>query len=214
MPSFLLSDFPRIISHSDYDECTVRLIEATLSMKGVLAVYGIGSVSSPGISDLDLVAVFQEDIICDNNVRSALSADDKYLLIHSMYGASANRFLKAQDFTFFQPYKLLAGNDLLPEKLPVPDPSVRLQVTLEYLLKFYISLKLQHAYKLIRIRSILLNAKGSFIDLRYLSPGNPDVEEFHEELKSIRSKWFIDANSSENFQSWFHRFSNWFFYVH
>jgi len=211
MSSFLLSDFPRPVRLSEYQSFTDRLLEKTMSVDGILAVYGIGSVSAPGISDLDFVAVFRNDTTVLEDSRQTLNGNEKYMLIHSLYGASAEQFLAAQSFSFFQPYRFLAGKEQLPSQLPVADPAIRDQVALEYLLKFYISLKLQHAYKLIRVRSVLLNAKGAMIDLHHLAPDHPEREKFADELTNIRADWFKGNPPLDAFRSWYHRFSNWFF---
>lgn len=181
-----------------------------MNIAGVRAVYGIGSVGAPGISDLDLVVVFEDGVTAPLDLRQELSPNDKYILIHSLYGASESQFLLSPSYSFFHPYRLLAGQELL-SSCPPADASVRRQVAMEYLLKFYITLKLQQAYKMIRVRSVLLNAKGAMIDLNYLSPDNHELESFSRELTVLRNNWFVNSDSLQEFQSWFHRFSSWYF---
>jgi hypothetical protein len=213
MSGYLFSDLPRLADTGDYT-IAIRAVQDQLSVyNGLVSLYAIGGVSAPGISDLDMVAVFQNNSIVAADPRNGLDDLSRYLFIHALYGASADQFLQAQSFSFFRPYRLLHGEDLLAAKyVGNPAPEVRDQVALEYLLKFYISLAMQRTYRLLRVRSVLLNAKGAGIDLLHVAPESSTVQSFISEVTELRSRWFSRPNPPLNdFQDWFDRFCNWFF---
>lgn len=211
MAAFLLSDLPRSVLSSEYQATIDRLLQRITTNEDVVAVYAIGGVSAPGISDLDFVAVFPDNYSSTFDIRRELSQQEKYLLIHSFYGITQTEFSKAPSYSYFHPYRLLSGTELIDKAEIDFNTTVQTQVALEYLLKFYISLHLQHAYRLIRVRSILLNAKGVLADLKYLLPLDSSVDDFTKELMDLRSSWLDKEPPLKEFQSWYFRFSEWYF---
>lgn len=211
MSRYHLSDPPRYIPPDGYESAVAEMVDRLQQQPGLMAVYSIGGFSAPGISDVDLVAVFEEDCPVSADSRKPESPDSGYLFIHSLYGASRSFFLEAQTHSFFRPYRLLTGTDLLAGlPAPVAADQIRQQTAFEYLIRLYISLSLQRSYRLIRIRSVLLNANGVGTDIRFLCPGDSQAVAYLETLNRLRKGWF-DSNHPPvaAFIEWFERFHDW-----
>lgn len=212
MPSFLPDDLPVRHAAADYTRAVEDMVARLSAIPDIVSVYGIGGVGAPGISDLDMVAVVRDGATLEMDPRAGLSVSGRYLFIHTLYGACVSQFKSAQSYSFFHPYRLLYGEDLLStESLPEPLPVVRTQVAMEYLLKFHISVVMQRVYRMVRVRSLLLNGKGAAIDIRHLDPDNHEANALIEELMQLRSSWFSTEKPPVNaLIDWFCRLQPWF----
>src|SRR6187431_2115681 len=168
--NYRIIDYPHQVDLSFYDKSLGKMTERLISNGAASAVYQAGGVSNPGISDLDMVVIFKNEVHVDENFLQDLSAKERYLFIHNLYGISERDFEEAQRFAFYYSYKLLAGKDLRI-KIPISDAELlqmKVQVALEFLLKFYITLSIQKSYGVIRMRDILLHVKAIQYDLQFM----------------------------------------------
>ena len=76
-------DYPTFIEVSKYDELKNKLVNQLTSHPSILSVYQMGSVKTPGISDLDLICVFKNDSECNLNLRGDLTNDEKKILLET-----------------------------------------------------------------------------------------------------------------------------------
>lgn len=58
-------DYPTPIDRSAYDDLKVKIISDLNSFRQVKSIYQMGSVNEPGISDLDIICVFEENSNCN-----------------------------------------------------------------------------------------------------------------------------------------------------
>ncbi|MFM7217725.1 MAG: hypothetical protein ACKO1U_06880 [Bacteroidota bacterium] len=212
MYKYHFSDLPKPAAASLYAEAVQSAVDRIKQIDGLVAVYSIGSVGAPGISDIDLVVVFEDATVWKEELRSGMSPFQRNLFVHAAYGTCKSLLLEGQRYTFFKPYKLLHGSDLLyGANFPEPDGEVRDQVALEYLLRFFLSMKMQKAYRQLRVRSLLLNAKGAAIDLLHLSDGDLQVRRLTDELMALRQQWFLSKSPPlKEFVRWFEELYEWF----
>ena len=117
MPAFLPDDLPVRHAAADYSLAVEEMVARLSSIQEIVALYGIGGVGAPGISDLDMVAVVRDGATLALDPCSGLDASGRYLFIHTLYGASVSQFKAAQSFSFFRPYRLLYGEDLLSNEI-------------------------------------------------------------------------------------------------
>lgn len=206
------SDLPVKVPVEAYDEAKKRFVAYFAGVSGLTSIYSFGSVSDPGISDIDLLLVFEDEMMCKTDFRRQMSAEDRYLFIHAPYATGKSLLFEGQRFTFFRPYHLVHGDDVFfGMNFKEADPLVRHQVALEYLLRLYFSLQMQNAYRLLRVRSILLNAKGSFIDILHLAPSDLQALSLNGQLRQLRTEWFAGKKPPLNdFTLWFESFFTWF----
>lgn len=163
-------DQPTPVERKSYEELIARLIQ-NLDKTKIKAIYQVGSVRNPGISDLDLVVVFKNGVSYKKNPREKLTHADRQILTHGLFGGSEDHFLRSFKYSFFHNYKLLWGKDYDRSNILSPDDqsTLKRQIALEYLLKFYCALTVQKWYGVVKLRTFLLEAKAIDFDLDFLS---------------------------------------------
>lgn len=206
---YKLIDPPIATDVSAYERALDDAVARLQAAPGVAAMYQIGGVSAPGISDLDMVVVFDDTAHADGQTVPALRADHPYLFIHNLYGATRRHFAQAQRFSFFHNYRLLWGDDVRTDegRQPAEDVAVlKRQIALEYLVKLYVSMVLQRAYRAIKVRSFLLHAKAVAYDLDFLDVEGGTLYDLTQQFIAWRGVWFGAAPSPGEFRDAFDRF--------
>src|SRR6266540_6924002 len=78
----VLTSFPTAAVEEDYARAAVELEECLAELPGAVAVYKYGSITAPGISDLDRVAVVEGGRAAPD-VWPRLSERTRYLVMHT-----------------------------------------------------------------------------------------------------------------------------------
>lgn len=198
-------DHPRYCQPALYTRVIDQVLERATRIPEVLAVYQIGHVSDPGISDIDLFCIFRDNASCTVDLRRHLDNTGRYLLVHNLFGTASAHFEESQQFTFFHNYNLLFGDNF-----PSPDKHteteelrvLKHQVALEYLTKFYISLNVQLHYRIIKLRSLLLEAKALKYDLEFLGCHAGEVYESVGKIIAWRKNWFNLSPARSEIIAW------------
>ena len=99
--SMYLTNFPRFVPVSSYDFAIQRMVQKLKRQDGVVCIFQIGSINSPGISDIDMLVVFEDGVECSLNPLEDLSKRERYLFSHNLFGVSKTNFSEAQRYTFF-----------------------------------------------------------------------------------------------------------------
>jgi hypothetical protein len=206
--NFRFTDYPREEPLSFYNEALDAMTARLMESGAVTAVYQLGGISNPGISDLDMLAVFKNEVEVDRNFLDGLSEDERYLFIHNVYGISENNFDEAQEYAFYFNYKFLAGKDLKPKIAPEESDlsAMKKQVALEFLLKFYITLQLQKEYGVFRMRDLLLHVKALQYDLEFLGITNGIVSDGVSQVIQWRNNWFNVPPAKSYVNKWINNF--------
>src|SRR3989344_869283 len=105
MHKMRLTDFPRFVSITEYESAIEAMAGSLAKIPGVMTIYQIGGVSHPGISDIDLYAVFEDNAYCEIDPLQNLPNGYDYLFIHHIFGASAGNFAESQRYPFFHQYR-------------------------------------------------------------------------------------------------------------
>lgn len=81
-----LYNYPVKSSFSDYDDAIQQYLNIIKDHNELVSVYQIGSVAVPGISDIDLIIILDDNKVCKNNF-SIYQIDSKYhkLLLHDVF---------------------------------------------------------------------------------------------------------------------------------
>lgn len=201
---YYLTDHPHFVEPDVYERELQDMATRIRQIPSLRSLYQIGSVSTPGISDLDLVAVFADGSTVDTDPTAELTDSARYLFIHKIYGCSESQLAKAWRFSAFQTHRLLAG-ERLPDVSPEPPPGdeIRTQLTLEYLVKLFINLSLQKEYRVIKVRSVLLHVKACLEDLEWLKAHGTELHTETLRLIGWRADWFRSRLSDKEFVNWF-----------
>lgn len=124
-PDIALVAPPRPATVEDYRTAAEEIESLLGSLPGFVAVYEAGSVSVPGISDLDRVAVI-EDRDSVPGIWSRLSERTRYLAMHGPFLADRATFRRHRWFAHLEPLRLSAGEVVELEDRPCPEYSERL----------------------------------------------------------------------------------------
>lgn len=175
----------------------------------IVSIFQIGSTKNPGISDIDMLVVFEDGIKCDLNPLKDLSKTDRYLFSHSLYGISKENFFKAQRYTFFHNYNLLWGDDLTAGECDLSGEEIRVlktQTALEYLIKMFVSSTIELTYGIIKVRGLLMHAKALSYDLEFLNVLSGRLFELIQTIIIWRDQWFENIPDKHALKQWFHDF--------
>lgn len=169
------------------EEMTARL----KTFKNVVSIYQIGSVSNPGISDIDMLVVFEDEtsVIADP-VRDFPS--DKYLFTHQIYGVSKKHWSSLRRLTFFHNYKLIEGqaiDETVASLTQDEERALKRQIALEFLVKMHVVLTVQLKYNIIKLRSFLLEGKALVYDLEFLDIEQGEMFDLVKRIIDIRTNW-------------------------
>ena len=176
-----------------------------LTKMGVVAIYQIGSVAEPGISDIDLLVVLEDKIKFQDDPIDTCDANERQLFIHSLFAISRSLFKEAQRYTFFHNYVLLRGEELRDDFSPLKLEEVnqlKSQVALEYLIKMFVSTKVEQHYGIVRLRGLLLHVKGLAYDLEFLDEQEGALASLIQQIITWRSVWFTQRPSNNELKDW------------
>ncbi len=201
-------DYPKPVAESFYQQSLQAMTNRLVESCAALAVYQVGGIGSPGISDLDMVVVFKDDVRFEQNMLDGLDENEKYLFIHNLYGISSGDFEEAERFAFYHQYKLLAGNDVRTHsRLSDSDlQTMKIQTALEFIVKMRITIFLQKEYGVIRLRDLLLHVKALGFDLDFLGITSGPVFDHVNRVIEWRKNWFGNTPSPSDILKWWNGF--------
>jgi hypothetical protein len=206
---YFLIGYPHYVAHQEYRAAIGRMIERVNKLTGVISIFQVGNISTPGISDIDMVVVFEDDVSCKTYLMKNLSKEDNYLFTHSLYGISKSHFKKLQMHSFFHNYYHLWGQPLLFEKIRLSKEEVQFikkQIAIEYLIRMYINMTVAKTYGIFKVRSLLLQGNALKYDLEYLNINSGNIYELIQRLLTLRKKWFTCKDVFQEFLSWINVF--------
>lgn len=167
-----LIDLPQRVSAEKYDQAIQRMCAAMAHRTGLIALFQIGHVSTPGISDLDVLAVFADDALDRSDPRDELPPDDRYLFTHSLFCVTARHYARARTLTFFHNYHPLWGTPPglgdTPRLVKVEEELLKRQLALEYLVRIFVSLTVERTYGILKVRGLFLQVKALRYDCEFL----------------------------------------------
>lgn len=207
MPHFI--DYPVYVDREEYDHTINRMIDRLKKIEGIVSIYQMGNVRTPGISDIDIIAIFKDGVSCRIDPRAYLTKKELYLFVHGVFGISESNFSNAQKYTYFHNYKCLLGTDIvngLDSLNEHKDQLIRNQTAMEYLLKMFISLTIQRTYGIYKIRSLLLEIKALVYDFEFLGITNHKLLEVIDEVDKWRTSWFINEIDNNILNKWLDEF--------
>jgi hypothetical protein len=206
--SISLIDYPHFVTKFAYEHALSAMIERLIQLPQTVSVYKMGSIGSPGISDIDVVVVFKENQKVETNFLKKLSLKERYLFVHALYGISKHQFEESEQYTFFNNFTLLHGTDLRTYPLLPPHEVdvLKKQVAIEYLVKMCINIYLQHAYRVLRVRDLLLHVKALEFDCDFLGIRTGRLLEKIFQIIEWRKTWFNQAPSKKAFIKWWNEF--------
>ncbi|MEP7169704.1 MAG: hypothetical protein ABI855_10075, partial [Bacteroidota bacterium] len=210
--SYRIIDYPHYVSESEYKTVLNSMTDRLKNLTETMSVYQIGGIGSPGISDLDMVVVFNDNKKIEKNFLDSLPSSERYLFIHSLYGISQTDFKESGRYIFFNNFTLLYGTDLrLNPALSLEETeALKKQVAIEYIIKMSINLYLQQFYKVLRVRDLLLHVKALQYDFDFLGIRSGRLFEKSSQIIEWRKSWFSNTPSKKEIIKWWNEFNEEF----
>lgn len=181
-----------------YRRTIERMVEWAEMHPEIEAVYQIGGVSTPGISDLDIVFILQRGSVCKHDPLEKIPVVDRYLFAHPPFAAPAEYFNELQCMSPHVTFRYLAGSDPEAAGSVLSDTEKDIlakQTAKEYLIKNCLSHSFQIHSGIIKMRSFLLEIKAVEADRRILADGDLDSGPLNRALE-LRSSWFQECDRS------------------
>src|SRR5204863_7205513 len=102
-------------------------------------------IGSPGISDIDFYVVFKDDFKYEGNPVEGISAEDRYLFTHNLFGTSQKFASRMEQYTYFVSYNNLYGENLISQHDLETNglDAMNQQIAAEYLLKAWITVSVE-----------------------------------------------------------------------
>lgn len=196
-------DVPQKRELAQYNSAIEAMVERLLELDGIKSIYQIGSVSSVGISDIDMMIVFADGAKKSVDPVRDLPTDT-YLFTHQLYGVSDKYWDKLRSLTFFHNYKHLKSA-VMPEieiQLTKEDETkLQRQIALEFLVKMHTVLTVQLRYRILKLRSFLLEGKALIYDLEFLGINEGRFHQLVNQIIDWRANWFENKPSQHEVQN-------------
>jgi hypothetical protein len=179
------------------DEVETRLAE----LPGLVAVYRIGTVVHPGISDLDHIAVVDGHAAAPE-VWSRLSERTRYLTMHGPFLADVPTFRRHRWFSNAEPLMLARGEPIDVEERPIPEYSERL-LAVEGLVDITLRLLKQCAVGTVKVRPALGELHAVRLDLRLARTGESEAPlawRLANDVAELRRQWFDPSRGGDRLE--------------
>ncbi len=207
MSRYSLIDLPIYVQQELYEINVSAVASALMNHGKVESVYRIGSVSAPGISDLDMLVIFKDGTTTTHDPLKKLDEKGHYLFVHRLFGTSVTQFQQVLRVTQYHNYRLIGGSESRLDFISNPEDVsfLKTQTALEFMLKMFMVMNTQKAYRIIKVRAFLLEARALEYDLDYLGVKSGELFDVIQEIIELRKKWFLGTQSSEKICDLFDR---------
>jgi len=211
MTKYSLIDLPMYVQPELYEIYVSQVASALMNHGKVQSVYRIGSVTAPGISDLDMLVVFKDGASTNYDPLKKLDDKGRYLFVHRLFGVSVSHFQNALGLAQFHNYRLIGGSDTRTEVslTQEDDHLVKVQTAMEFMVKMFMVMNFQREYKIVKVRAFLLEARAMEYDLQYLGVESGPLFDVVKEIIDLRKKWFLSETNSLKIDDLFDRFNKY-----
>ncbi len=186
-------DLPGAAEPKDYEEAVGSLVRRIREFPGVIGIIRFGSLMSPGISDIDLLVVFEDDTRCDLKPLERFPPGYAHLLSHGVDAMSWSFYRDTPNYTFWFNSKCIWGDaerlHIKPARSRDEEEALKIQTAIEYVITNYIDLTLQVSYGIIKLRAMLQHLKGLAYDLEFLDITSGPLHEAVAKLRVWMARW-------------------------
>lgn len=190
-PGLRLVGLPRPFERSAYAHASDEIEGLLGELPGLVAVYRLGSVGQPGISDLDRIAVVEAgDAVAP--IWTQISPDARYLAMHGPFLVDLDTFRAHRWFSHLTGLQLARGEDV-PVDEPA-DPAVcDLHLAAEGMTVMTLKLLVQARTGRVKVRPALCELHGLRLSLALAgldARAAPVAWSFVEAVGAARQGWF------------------------
>ncbi|MFQ6071059.1 MAG: hypothetical protein ACE5LC_11130 [Candidatus Aminicenantales bacterium] len=200
-PDLEFSHLPLPLSDSQYSKSIRKVVEYLTGFDEIRAIYQVGSISNPGISDIDLIVVFDDRVTSfTHSYRTIFEPADDYLFMHTLYGMPARVFERRELLIPIHECRKLSGRDTESRKELSEDERGALHrvYALEYVVLNFFNLVSQLFMKEVKVRNLLCSFKELVADFEQLSEREyaSRINSLSCRISSLRQSWFRDEKAS------------------
>ena len=188
-------DAPRPCDERLYRGTVDKLATALATKTYVDAIYQVGNVRHPGISDLDLLVVVGDRGGSNEDPLESLSRKERYLFTHSCFVVPASLAPELGKHVLLHGYRQLHGADQLLTLDSETATALEVQTALEFLAKNLLDLHVQLTYGVLKLRAFLQHTKGLRIDLEILGIRGGPIAALLDQAMSLMDDWFVRSDS-------------------
>jgi hypothetical protein len=187
----VLTRFPHPATRGDYAQAAEEVEGLLCTLPGAIAVYRIGGVTAPGISDLDRVVVVEggQHVTA---IWSRLSDRSRYLAMHSPFLVDAPTFRRHRWIADLQPLEIAWGEPQKIEQRPAREYCERL-IAAEALVVTALKLAKQALTGRVKVRPLLCELYSVRCDLSLARlPREAALEAWAlaDEATRVREEWW------------------------
>ena len=189
--SLILERRPKFVTLSDYGQAAKEIDDLLGSLPGVVAVYQLGSVSAPGISDIDRIAVVERSGRF-SSVWGRLSASTRYLAMHSPFLVDVETFVRHRWFAVPEPLEAVSGTELALEA-PPSHQLLRAIAGIEGLVVSRLKLAKQLSIGRVKVRPFLCALHNLGHDLRLIEVSQAEAPlawDLTAKILAVRGEWW------------------------
>ncbi len=205
-----ITDRPVAFKRADYEEALQHIVGALRTDPAVSSILRFGNITTPGISDLDVMVVVKQGAKTTATGFEGFPERFKGLFTHGIMGVCEDSFHRNHRLNDWSDYHVLHGT--LPSEPPSPviNPqqlvALQRQIALEFLLINCIDIAIQKEYGVIKLRSYLQHVKGIRYDLKLLGITDHWLYPMVAELQHWINNWFSDTPNDSTIVAYFKKF--------
>jgi hypothetical protein len=176
-----------------YNLTIAHAVDVFSTYPGIHAIYQYGGISTPGISDLDLLLVFADDApTADGEWSRPFDASELYVFMHGPAVVTQSLFARGAYLASLHGLRLLWGEAAAPEALDGPAREFAdWMLAAEHLTRLLVSTARQIAMRVVLQRPALCELHSIAYDLQCLGD---EQSAWHARLitplRTLRSGWF------------------------
>ncbi|MCB9211463.1 MAG: hypothetical protein H6609_19025 [Ignavibacteriales bacterium] len=198
-PQIFFTGLPVNTNENVYANAIRKVTKSLVNCNGIITLYSFGNITDPGISDIDIIAVFEDNARCDIDPLADLNYEERYLFSHSVFSITSSSFNELLKFCPPIKFDLIYGESIDNQYNVVCKEEIKSQTALEYLFINYIARNIENKYQYVKVRNFLLSAKAIKYDLELLNIKNELINEVIEEIIGLRKRWFYLDNPLKTF---------------
>jgi hypothetical protein len=192
-----LIDLPRRCEQPLYRSAVEKVVDALSFESYVDAIYQLGRVAHPGISDVDLLVVVAEEAASSVDPLDGLSPAERHLFTHSCLLVPVSLARELPQYVLLGGYLHVHGTDWGWAADAGSVRALEVQTGLEFLAKNVVDLYVQLTYRLLKVRVLLQHVKGVRLDLELLGTEADGLPELLWRFSDLTDRWFVEADSAQ-----------------
>jgi hypothetical protein len=200
-----LIDLPRDCERAFYDRVLEKVVDGLSRQTEVRAVYQLGGVKHPGISDLDVLVVVDDDGSSEADPLMALTDVERYAFTHRCSLVPASLADDLRTYALIGTCRRIHGTGqpgLETGAEPDHMNALRTQTALEFLVKNLLDLYVQVEYRVVKVRVFLQHLKGLRLDLSLLHVSNQPLVALVESALASIDEWFAIRDPESAVRGW------------